>query len=202
MRLSAALSALLCGTAAVAGAPLVEVKQVIPDVVLDLRYATEDNFLKRKVYPDGARCLLRQETVEKLKLAADTLREKGLRLRLYDCYRPRAVQWEMWAILPKPGYVANPKKGSNHNRGTAVDLTLANADGEELEMPTRFDSFEKAAHHGYAGASAEAKKNRETLREAMEAAGFKKNRMEWWHYDLKTTTRFPVLDEPLTSGSK
>lgn len=192
-------AAVLASTHAVAGdAPvLVDVKQALPDAVLDLRYATEDNFLGRKVYPDGARCLLRPETVKRLKVAAQSLKKQGYRLRLYDCYRPRSVQWEMWAILPRPGYVADPRKGSNHNRGTAVDLTLADESGRELEMPTGFDSFEKAAHHGYAGASAAATKHRETLREAMEAAGFRKNRMEWWHYSIPGATKFPVLDEPL-----
>lgn len=196
MRAAALWISLLASTS-FAATPLVEVKQVIPDVVLDLRYATGQNFLGRKVYPDGARCLLRKETVERLDVVAKALRKQGLRLRLYDCYRPRAVQWEMWAILPKPGYVADPRKGSNHNRGTAVDLTLADAAGKELEMPTGFDSFEKAAHHGYAGAPQSAIRHRELLREAMEAAGFVKNRMEWWHYDLPRATKFPVLDEPL-----
>lgn len=188
------------GMGQAAGGPiLVDVAQAIPDAVLDLRYATDDNFLKKKVYPDGARCLLRPETVERLKVAAQALREKGLRLRLYDCFRPRSVQWEMWKIFPKPGYVADPRKGSNHNRGTAVDLTLANAAGEEVEMPTGFDVFEKAAHHGYAGASKQATQNRETLREAMEAAGFNKNRMEWWHYSIPGAKKFPVLEEPLVA---
>jgi len=82
---------------------LVDVQAEIPDAVLDLRYATENNFLQRKVYPDGARCLLRPETVEALKKAAASLREQGFRLRLYDCFRPLSVQWEMWRILPKPG---------------------------------------------------------------------------------------------------
>lgn len=181
---------------------LVDVQKRIPDLVLDLRYATEDNFLERKVYPDDARCLLRPETVERLEKAAKALREQGFRLRVYDCYRPRSVQWEMWKILPKPGYVADPRKGSHHNRGTAVDLTLADKEGRELEMPTGFDTFSKAAHHGYAGASAAAIKHREVLREAMEAAGFKKNRMEWWHYSIPGSGKFPVLDEPLSPEAK
>lgn len=196
-----AVLALLSAAPAPAAAPedaLVEVKKLIPDLVLDLRYATDQNFLKRRVYPQDATCLLRQETVERLKRAADQLRSKGFRLRVYDCYRPLSVQWEMWRIFPKPGYVADPRKGSNHNRGTAVDLTLADAQGNEVEMPTGFDSFSKAAHHDYAGASVDATKHRELLREAMEGAGFKKNRMEWWHYDLPDATKFPILDAPLT----
>lgn len=181
-----------------AGAPpLVDIAQRIPDAVLDLRYATENNFLERKVYPDGARCLLHEDAAAKLETAAKALREKGFRIRLYDCLRPLSVQWEMWKILPRPGYVADPRKGSNHNRGVAVDLTLADAEGREVEMPTGFDTFSKAAHHGYEGASKAAKRHRRILLEAMEAAGFRRNRMEWWHYDLAGAAKYPILDVPL-----
>jgi D-alanyl-D-alanine dipeptidase len=176
---------------------LVDVTTRIPDAVLDLRYASPDNFLGRQVYPTGARCLLLPETLDRLERAADVLRRQGFRLRLYDCYRPLSVQWEMWKILPRPGYVADPHKGSNHNRGAAVDLGLSTAEGAEVEMPTRFDTFSPAAHHGYAGASPEATRHRELLREAMEGAGFRRNRMEWWHYDLPHAGRHPVLDAPL-----
>ncbi len=181
-----------------AGAPVVDATEVVKDLVLDLRYATPDNFLKQKVYPDGARCLLLPETAERLRKAADVLRPQGYRLKVYDCYRPIAVQWQMWKILPKPGYVANPKKGGNHNRGAAVDLTLVTADGAEVEMPTPFDSFEKSAHHGYPGGTKASREHREVLRLAMEGAGFKRNPMEWWHYDLPGATKLPVLDVPFT----
>lgn len=176
--------------------PLVEAREVVPDLVVDLRYATRDNFLKEAVYPATARCLLLAETAERLKAAADALRPRGFRLKVYDCYRPLAVQWKMWRILPRPGYVADPRKGGNHNRGAAVDLTLATKDGREVEMPTPFDTFSPRAHHGDAQASPAARRHRELLREAMEAAGFKKNRMEWWHYDLPDATKRPVLDVP------
>ncbi len=181
---------------------LVDVTTAIPDAVLDLRYATRNNFLGKKVYPDGARCLLRPETVEPLRKAAEVLRRQGFRVLLYDCYRPRSVQWEMWKILPKPGYVADPRKGSHHNRGTAVDLGLVTPDGREVEMPTPFDTFTRAAHHGYAGASPEAIRHRELLREAMEGAGFRRNRMEWWHYGLPNAGKFPILDAPLVSENE
>ena len=181
---------------AAAGTPVVDATEVVTDLVLDMKYATSDNFLKQQVYPDGARCLLLPQTAERLKKAADTLRGQGYRLKVYDCYRPIAVQWQMWKILPKPGYVANPKKGGNHNRGAAVDLTLVTAGGEEVEMPTPFDTFTRAAHQGYAGGSAKSRANRERLRAAMEAAGFKPNRMEWWHFDLPGATKLPVLDVP------
>ncbi|RKG85874.1 D-alanyl-D-alanine dipeptidase [Corallococcus terminator] len=177
---------------------LVDAATVIPDLILDLRYATKDNFLKRQVYPDGARCLLLPDSVSRLKKAADVLRPQGYRLKVYDCYRPRAVQYEMWKILPKPGYVANPAKGSNHNRGGAVDLTLATVDGGEVEMPTPFDDFTPKAHHGYMGGTPASREHREVLRAAMEGVGFQRNKMEWWHYDLPGATKLPVLDVPFT----
>ncbi|HYO53491.1 D-alanyl-D-alanine dipeptidase [Archangium sp.] len=183
---------------AAGSAPVVDATEVVKDLVLDMKYATADNFLKQKVYPDGARCMLRPEAAERLAKAADKLREQGYRLKVYDCYRPIAVQWQMWKILPKPGYVANPKKGGNHNRGAAVDLTLVTMDGAEVEMPTAFDSFEPKAHHGYKGGTEASRKHREILREAMEGAGFKRNPMEWWHYDLPGATKLPVLDVPFT----
>ena len=184
---------------AAAEAPkVVDATEVVKDLVVDMKYATPDNFLKKKVYPDTARCLLLPESAQRLKKAADVLRPQGYRLKVYDCYRPIAVQWQMWKLFPKPGYVANPKKGGNHNRGAAVDLTLVTMDGQEVEMPTAFDSFEPKAHHGYAGGTEASRKHREILRAAMEGAGFKKNPMEWWHYDLPGATKLPVLDVPFT----
>jgi zinc D-Ala-D-Ala dipeptidase len=183
---------------AAAPSPVVDATEVVKDLVVDMRYATPDNFLKQKVYPDGARCLLLPETATRLKKAADTLRGQGYRLKVYDCYRPIAVQWQMWKILPKPGYVANPSRGGNHNRGAAVDLTLVTAEGAEVEMPTPFDTFDPAAHHGYTGGTQASREHREVLRAAMEGAGFKRNSMEWWHYDLPGATKLPVLDVPFS----
>ncbi len=197
------ISPLLLLLAADAGTPkLVEANTLVKDLVVDLRYATPDNFLKKQVYPDGSRCLLLEESAKRLQKAADQLREQGFRLKVWDCYRPHAVQFEMWKIFPKPGYVAEPKAGSNHNRGGAVDLTMVTLDGKDVEMPTPFDTFSKAAHHGYAGGSEESRKNRETLKAAMEAAGFVKNAMEWWHWDLPDAKSRPILDEPLVAPAK
>lgn len=176
---------------------LLEVKQHIPDVVVELPYATTENFVGEQLYPEGARCLLRRDTLEHLIVAADALRKKGYRIKLWDCYRPLAVQWKMWRRFPKPGYVANPEKGSHHNRGSAVDLTLMTMEGEEVEMPTPYDSFQRAAHQGYTGGTEASRKHRGILRRAMEEAGFRINRSEWWHYSLPGSGRFPVRDEPL-----
>jgi len=179
--------------------PLVEVRARIPDVEVDLRYATPDNFMKQQVYPSDARCLLLERSTAMLEKAAATLRAQGFRLKLHDCYRPSSVQWALWKVMPVPGYVADPKKGSNHSRGGAVDLTLVTLDGGAVEMPSPYDFFGKAAHHGFTGASAEATKHREALRAAMEGAGFKRNPMEWWHYDLPDAAKYPLRDEPFTA---
>jgi zinc D-Ala-D-Ala dipeptidase len=180
--------------------PLVEVTTLIPDAVVDLRYATADNFMKKQVYPSNARCLLLERSAKQLKAAADVLREKGFRLRLYDCYRPHHVQFELWKVMPVPGYVAEPKKGSNHNRGGAVDLGLVTLEGKDVEFPSPYDFFGKEAHHSFQGGTKAALANRELLRTTMEANGFKKNSMEWWHYDLPDASKYPLRDEPFVQG--
>lgn len=178
--------------------PLVEVVPLIPDAVVDLRYATADNFMKKQVYPADARCLLLERSARLLAKAAAALRVRGFRLRLYDCYRPHSVQYELWKVMPKPGYVADPKTGSNHNRGGAVDLSLVALDGGVVEMPSGYDFFGAAAHHGWDGGSPEARAHRELLRSVMESVGFTRNPMEWWHYDLPGAAKFPLRDEPFS----
>jgi D-alanyl-D-alanine dipeptidase len=184
---------------AAAPEPLVEVTTLIPDAVVDLRYATADNFMKKQVYPSDARCLLLERSAKQLKAAADVFREKGFRLRLYDCYRPHHVQFELWKVMPVPGYVAEPKKGSNHNRGGAVDLGLVALDGSDVEFPSSYDFFGKEAHHSFTNGSKASLAHRELLRTTMEAAGFKKNPMEWWHYDLPDAPKYPLRDEPFSA---
>ena len=177
--------------------PLVEGTSVVPDLIVDLRYATADNFMKQKVYPDNAKCLLLQSAATKLQVAAKTLKAKGYRLKVWDCYRPLSVQFLLWKVFPKPGYVADPNKGASlHNRGAAVDLTLVMPDGGEVEMPTPYDNFTKAAHHGFDGGTPDSMLHRTILLEAMEGAGFKRNPMEWWHYDLPGAISLPVRDDP------
>jgi D-alanyl-D-alanine dipeptidase len=178
---------------------LVDVARAVPGIQLDLRYATADNFLREAVYPCG-RCLLRRPAAEALARAQAALAEKGLGLRVWDCYRPPAVQRKMWALVPDARYVANPAKGSIHNRGAAVDLTLVDAEGRALTMPTAFDDFSAAAA-AEAPASTEAARNRATLRAAMEAAGFAGIRSEWWHFDLARSRGAPLIDAPLCPDS-
>lgn len=181
------------------GPALVDAQAEVPGLRVELKYSGPDNFLKQRVYPQGARCLLLRETAAALARAAKALSARGLYLKAYDCYRPLSVQRKMWELFPRRGYVANPKGGSAHNRGTAVDVTLVDAAGRELEMPTPFDTFTPESHHEYAGGTAASRKNRAVLRRAMERAGFRANRMEWWHYELPGTHNRPLLDLPVDS---
>ena len=191
------ISALLWVFLAAAPEPLVEVTTAMPDVVVDLRYATADNFLKQQLYPDGAKCLLLQSAVAKLQAAAKVLKAKGYRLKVWDCYRPLSVQFELWKAFPKRGYVADPNHGGSlHNRGAAVDLTLVTPDGGEVELPTGYDNFTRAAHHSYSAGTPAAMLHRTVLRDAMEGAGFKRNPQEWWHYEVPDAISLPIRDEP------
>lgn len=180
--------------------PLVDAAAMVPGLDVSLRYATEDNFLHRAVYPQGARCLLRRSVAERLAKAARWLAPQGYRLRVWDCYRPHSVQEEMWKLVPKPGYVANPRTGSNHNRGTAVDLTLITPDGGEVEMPTDFDSFTSAAHQEDSSSSQAAQAHRALLHRAMRQAGFYAINHEWWHYNAPHARSYAILDASLTAG--
>jgi D-alanyl-D-alanine dipeptidase len=183
---------------AAAPARLADAAQAIPDAVLDLRYATASNFLGRAVYPPNARCLLLPAVADRLARAAARLRAQGFRLRIYDCHRPIAVQREMWRRVPRKGLVADPARGSNHNRAAAVDVGLAGPDGGEVELPTAFDAFEPRARAGaIEGVSPAARRNRDLLRAAMEAEGFRPNRMEWWHFDAPEARRAPILEVDL-----
>ena len=173
----------LSGVAYAADSPVVLAKSLIPTLVEDLRYATADNFLHAAVYTDN-RCWLKKSVVDKLAVAARHLDERrhGLRLKVWDCYRPRAVQCKMWKIVKDPRYVADPRKGSRHNTGNAVDLTIVDVSGGEVEMPTEFDNFTPKAWPN-APTTPEAAANRELLRVVMEQAGFKRLKTEWWHFD-------------------
>lgn len=177
---------------------LVDITSVNRKIRLDIRYATTNNFLKKKVYP-VERCLLRASVAQQLLRVQADLQKKGLGLKVYDCYRPLSVQKQMWAIMPDSNYVANPANGSRHNRGAAVDLTLVDSAGNELEMPTEFDDFSDRAHRDYQGASPKALQNRQLLEDAMKNRGFIPLKSEWWHFDAPGWEKFPLLDVPLES---
>jgi len=175
---------------------LVNVKELIPDIAIDLKYNTVDNFLHQKMYTTDE-CLLAMGTVKQLKKVQDSLRTLGLGLKIFDGYRPRAVQYLMFEIFPNPVYVADPATGSNHNRGGAVDLTLVNlATGQELLMPTAFDFFGNEASHGWTiGMTQEQINNRVFLLAMMETVGgFTRYDAEWWHYTYSPSLANPLLD--------
>lgn len=159
----------------------------------DMRYATDNNFLKEIVYPCGE-CYTRVKTAKALLAANSVFKEKGYRIRFYDCYRPNSVQYKMWELVPNPQYVANPVKGSIHNRGGAVDITLETLEGKPLDMGTDFDFFGHRAHHDHMDLPKEVLENRRILKETMEAHGFWSIRTEWWHYNLGAASRDEVAN--------
>lgn len=172
----------------------VNIKDYSQDFVFDMKYATSDNFLKAKVY-DCAECFLRFKTVKAIIKANTVFMKKGYRIKFFDCYRPLDIQKKMWAIVSNPSYVADPKKGSIHNRGGAVDITLVDANGKELDMGTAFDFFGIEASHNYAKISKEVKANRKLLKKIMIQNGFNSFDSEWWHYNLKSALTDKVSNE-------
>jgi len=163
----------------------VNLKNYSKDFVYDMKYATSDNFLKAKVY-DCAECFLRLKTVKAMLSANAEFMKKGYKIKIFDCYRPLDIQKRMWKIVPNPSYVADPSKGSIHNRGGAVDITLVDANGLPLDMGTTFDFFGVEASHSYQNLSQEIKANRELLKTIMIQNGFNSLDSEWWHYNLKS----------------
>ena len=169
----------------------VNLKNYSTDFVYDMKYASEDNFLKTKVY-ECAECYLRLRTIKALIEANIKFIKKGYRIKIFDCYRPLDIQKEMWKIVSNPIYVADPKKGSIHNRGGAVDITLVDTDGKELDMGTTFDFFGQEASHHYENLPDVVKQNRKLLRKTMTNSGFLIFESEWWHYNLKNAKKEPI----------
>ncbi len=176
---------------------IVYLKDLDPAIVFDVKYATADNFTKQVLYPTG-KVYVRKVVGQKLALINKFLKDNyNLRIKVYDAYRPLSVQKIMWKIMPDNRYVADPKKGSRHNRGAAVDLTLINDKGEELDMGTPYDDFTQKAHSTYKDLPAEILKNREILQSTMIKFGFDPIESEWWHYDFKGWSKFAILDTPI-----
>lgn len=177
---------------------LVEVTRVDPTIRLDIRYATSNNFLGRRVYGQ-ARAFLQREAAEALSRANRRLRERGFGIVVFDGYRPWSVTKIFWDETPpeKRDFVADPSKGSRHNRGCAVDVTLFDLKtGRQVEMPSGYDDFSERAHPRYAGGSEESRRIRDLLRTAMEDEGFTVYENEWWHFDYETWREYPILDVP------
>lgn len=159
-------------------------------IINKMAYATPDNFMKQQIYP-CARCFLRPEVAARLDKANEIAKGKGLKLVIYDCYRPYSYQKVMYDIVNDPRYVAPPGKGSYHNRGAAVDIALADENGELLDMGGAFDDFSDISHYDNKNVSEIGRKNRKLLRKIMIKAGFTPLSSEWWHFDYREK-RFPV----------
>lgn len=173
---------------------LIDMGKISSDIVIDLRYATENNFTGIKLYPSSI-CCLQEDTAWKLEAANREVMKSGFRIKVWDAYRPLSVQKKMWEIMPDPGFLANPyKNGSKHNRGAAVDVTLVDKDGKEAEMPSGFDEFTYRAARNNSRMSAAAAKNLKILTDAMVKSGFKSISTEWWHFDDAAAANYPLLD--------
>ena len=175
---------------------MIELKSIVPGIVYDFRYATTNNFMKRLMYPAGTNItFLRLPAARALQNVQQELKQSGLGLKIFDAYRPYAVTVKFWELVKDERYVANPSKGSGHNRGIAVDLTIINLKtGKELNMGTGFDNFTDSAHHTFASLPEEVLQNRILLKSSMEKYGFKAFNTEWWHYFLADGSKFEILD--------
>ncbi len=174
---------------------MMDIKKVIPHIVIDLRYATTNNFMHKKLYPTVATTYIRLPAAIALQRVQNELTEIGLGLKIFDAYRPYSVTEKMWEPIKDDRYVADPKKGSGHNRGIALDLTIINLKTkEELNMGTGFDNFSDTAHHAFTFLSKEILHNRSLLKTIMEKNGFKAFDTEWWHYSLPNAKDFELLD--------
>lgn len=171
---------------------IVEIAAPAFDVDIALAYATPANITGRPVYRN-ARCYLNGEAARLLARAIEFARPLGLRFRVFDALRPVEAQWALWNADPNPEFLADPRKGSPHSRGAAVDLTLIDGEGRALDMGTAFDAFTPLSHHGRTDLSVTAQRNRFLLIGLMTAAGWDFYRNEWWHYQLFDARRFALV---------
>ena len=171
---------------------IVEIAAPAFDVDIALAYATPANITGLPVYRN-ARCYLNSEAARLLSRAIALAAPLGLRLRIFDALRPVEAQWALWKANPDPEFLADPRKGSPHSRGAAVDLTLIDGEGRELDMGTGFDAFTPLSHHGRTDVSVAGQRNRLLLMGLMTAAGWDFYRNEWWHYQLFDARRYPLI---------
>jgi len=171
-------------------------------IAIDIRYATRNNFMKRKLYP-VAKAYLRAPAAQALEDVDRELAARGLAVKVFDAYRPYRITEKMWERIKNPDFVADPAKGSRHNRGAAVDLTLIDrTTGKELAMPTPYDDFTPRARNDFNDLPADALANRALLREVMTKHGFEPLPSEWWHYDFTGWEQFGLMDVPLEDLSR
>jgi D-alanyl-D-alanine dipeptidase len=170
-------------------------------IIVDLKYKTAANFTGKALYPKMAKCWLRPALAQALTRASELLGRGGFGLIVYDCYRPWSVQVQLWTACPKRGLVGDPTRGSHHNRGAAVDLSIFRLkDGVVLKMPSAFDDLSARARHNYPGGSAEERQHRRWLRVTMQRSGLRSIASEWWHYQLPGARRLSLLDFSLNDG--
>jgi len=175
---------------------MVNLQKLIPDIVLDLLYGTTNNFMKRVMYDERPHyTFMRLPAAKALAQVQKELKKMGYGLKIYDAYRPYSVTKKFWDLVHDERYVANPAKGSGHNRGIAADLTIIDLKTKkELKMPTGFDNFTDSAHHDFVNLPGDILKNRKLLKETMEKYGFLEFATEWWHYSLPEPEKYDVLD--------
>lgn len=172
---------------------LIDISPPAFDIEIAFAYATSDNITGKLFYRADARPYLHPKAVACLRIAIALARPFGLRLKIFDAYRPIEGQWALWNASPDPEFVADPGKGGPHNRGVALDLTLIDAGGRELDMGTGFDALTPLSHHGRTDVPLEAQRNRLLLLGLMTAAGFEFYTNEWWHYQLFNARDYPVV---------
>ena len=172
---------------------LVHITEQNHGVLIDLIYAGGNNFTGQVIY-DHPLCFLHPQAEAGLRQATLAARGFGLRLKILDAFRPQEAQEALWAVAPNPDYIADPKKGSNHTRGVAIDLTLVGADGQPLDMGTPVDTMSPASHHFHADHPAAVQVNRMRLLTVMLESGFVHHPREWWHYQLPGADRFALID--------
>lgn len=172
---------------------LVDIEQIIPNIQISLRYAGSDNIFGKAIYP-FQKCYLLREAAFRLRKVQWELEKMDLQLLVWDGFRPLEMQWKLWEILPDERYVADPRKGGRHTRGTSVDVTLLDKDGRELAMPCGFDDFSEKAHRDFMDLPLEKIRNRQLLENAMQMHGFLGISTEWWHFDLAGWEKYPPLN--------
>jgi zinc D-Ala-D-Ala dipeptidase len=174
---------------------MMELKIMIPTLVYDLKYGTKENFTKEVLYNQQSKTFLRLPVARALQQVQTDLAKNNIGIKIWDAYRPYSVTKKMWDLIKDERYVANPSKGSGHNRGLAVDLTLIDlVTKKELDMGTGFDHFTDTAHHNFKNLSPQILNNRKLLKETMEKNGFKALDTEWWHYSWPNTRCYEVMD--------
>ena len=163
------------------------------DVIIDMRYATNNNFTKKKIYENDS-CYLIEEAFEHLVIASEIASLIGYKIKIFDAFRPKSAQKQLWNYFPNEQFIASPIKGSPHSRGIAVDITLLDEKLNEIDMGTDFDEFSKLSYHGSTQISKSAFQNRLILLGIMTDAGWDFFRNEWWHYQLFNSKSYPLIN--------